>query len=122
MPASELIHPRMLRSLRRVFNSRANIQNATETVNSHNEPIIVWADDPLLKQLACYIEPASGGETRQPGSTLVSGLWNCILAGFYPQISNLQQIVVDGIAYNINDTSLESTDTITVLVLERVSK
>jgi hypothetical protein len=111
--------------MRRVFTSRANVQNGVETFDSYNEPSIVWQDDPLLVQLPCYVEPASGngsgGETRKPGNTLVTGLWNCVIAGYYPNITNEQQIVVDGITYNINDTSLESTDTITVLVLERVS-
>lgn len=122
MPTSVLIHPRMLRSLRRVFNSRATIQNAITTQDSHNEDVTNWVDDPLLKQLSCYLEPASGGETRQAGSVLVTNLWNCVIAGFYPNISNQQQLVVDDVAYNIKNTSLESTDTITVLVLEKVSK
>jgi SPP1 family predicted phage head-tail adaptor len=121
MPASVLINPRLMRSLRRHFNSRATIQNGTTTYNSHNEPVTVWNDDPLLKQLSCYIEPASGGEQRQAGNTLVTNLWNVLIAGFYPNISDQQQITIDGIVYNITDVSTESTDTVTAIVVEKVT-
>jgi len=121
MPVSELVHPRLMRSLRRHFNSRATLQNGTTTYNSHNEAVTTWLDDPLLKQLPCYIEPASGGEQRNAGNTIVSNLWNVVIAGFYPNISDQQQIVIDGNAYNIINVSTESTDTLTALVVEKVT-
>lgn len=121
MPHSLLIHPRLTRNLHNVFNSRATIQNSTITYNSHNEAVYNWVDDPLLKQLPCYIEPARGGEQRQPGNTIITNQWNVILADNYPQISDQQQIVIDGIAYNIVDIATEATDTITAIVVERVS-
>ena len=121
MPASELIHSRMLRSLRRHFTSRANVQNAITTQDTHNEDITEWINDPLLMQLPCYIEPARGGEIQTPGNVLVTNQWNCIIAGYYPNISVQQQIVVDSIVYNVKDVSTESTNSITALVLEKVS-
>lgn len=121
MPNSVLIHPRLMRSLRRHFNSRATIRNGTTTYNSHNEEVTSWQDDPLLKQLPCYIEPASGGEQRQAGNTLVTNQWNVIIAGFYPNINDEQQIVIDDNEYNIINVSTESTDTLTALVVEKVT-
>lgn len=121
MPASKLVHSKLMRSLRHHFNCRATIQNAITDYNDFNEPITTWQDDPLLTQLPCYIEPASGGETRLAGNTIVTNQWNVVLAGFYPQINNEQQITVDSITYNITNASTEATDTLTALVVERVS-
>ena len=110
-----------MRSLRRHFNSRATIQDATITYDTHNEAVTVWNDNPLLKAISCYIEPSSGGEQRQAGNTLVTNQWNIILAGNYPQINDNQQIVVDDVAYNIVNVSVEGTDTLTALVVEKVT-
>src|SRR5919106_915243 len=113
---NKLVHPALMRSLYRHFTNIARIQDRIETSDDFNQPIITYADNPLLINIRCYIEPASGGEARQPGNTLVTNQWNIILAGDYPQIQKTQRIVVDGQAYNIINVSVEATHTLTAIV------
>lgn len=116
-----LVHPALTRSLYRHFPNRANIQDRIETADDFNQPVFNYVDNPLLVAIPCYIEPASGGEARQPGNTLVTNQWNIILAGDYPQIQKTQRIVVDDQAYDIDNVSVEATHTITAIVAKIVS-
>lgn len=125
---SPLIHPRLMRGLLRsgFFNSRATFQIGTTTFDSFNQPTTAYADDPLLKDKPCYIEPISGGEARQPGATLITNRFNVIVPEYLASVINAQetdqpyQVVIDQVAYNIIDVASEDTHTLTAIVIEKV--
>jgi hypothetical protein len=124
---SHIFHPDLMRHLaQNRFGSTGTVQHGTITQGSDGEPIVTYANDPLLTRIPCQVEPhrAQGdAEIRRPNNTVVTEPFDILLAGYYPRISVTDQLVVwpTQATHNILRVAHDDTRTYTTLVTEIVS-
>jgi len=120
---SQIVNPRMMRSLKFVFNSLCTIQDKITSFNSYNEEVVTFSDNQALIGIRCYREPASGAETRTPNQTYSQSTYILALMGYYPGIGLTQRAVVNSEEiYNIQRVVHDDTKTITFLTCEVVNQ
>lgn len=129
MPVS-FIHPKLMEHLSRYsggvatpFPNLITRQTMVRTYDPNtNEPIDTPTSDPLLQNVAAYIEPVdSRQEVRRADQTVVENGWNISLAGFYH--IDVDDTVFDelGNVYNVLHVSQDAFKTQTTLIAEIIN-
>ncbi len=124
MPNQQIIHPQMMQLIARYhYPNTVTIQSLTVTYNAANEPITSYVDDPLLIELAAYIEPVQNKvEIRRADQTIVENGWNIVLADYYPTIKENDQATDDlGRIHNIIQADIDAFQTQTTLITEIIN-
>lgn len=116
-----IIHPLLMRDIRNFYPSYCTIGNVVVTQDAANQPVSVWQDNVLLRGILCYVQPASGAETRMRTQVIEINQWLIGLNGYYPTIAQTDQATVDGIIYNILRVAHDDNQTATYLTVEKVS-
>ena len=117
-----LIHPQMMERVQpNFYPSRCTIQQATETQDSYGQPMPDWGDLAGMIDLPCRIAPRSTQERRTPAQVYVTATHQVSLAGYYPNIVEAMQSVVDGVAYNIEGVEHDGNHKTTRLFVSRVA-
>ena len=117
----KIIHAQLMPELARFFPSLCTIGNVVQTQDAANQPIDTWQDNPLLQNIRCLVQPASGMETRSRQQTIEINQWLIGLDGFYPTITQSDQATVDSEIYNILRVAHDDHETATYLTVEKVS-
>lgn len=116
-----IIHPHLMRHIENRYPSLCSIGNVGTTQDAANQPIDTFVADPQLTGIKCYVQPASGAETRSREQTVELNQWIIGLAGFYPTIEQDDQAIVDDVIYNISRVAHDDHETATYLTCEVVS-
>lgn len=109
MPALVNFYPRL-----------CSINTLETTQDAANQPISTWIANPRLQNIPCAIQPTSGVETRQRSQIVVSNQWLIGLNGYYPTITETDQVIVDETAYNVIRIAHDDLKTATYLTVEKV--
>jgi len=120
-----IVHPRLFEKLtRHHYASVCTIQEFVETTNSAGEIIrtaqTLAGHDAIRCQISRPGLAASGQEVRRETSTYLTQPRIISLAGYYPQITEKMQAVIESIAYNIQDVLHDSQRSNTSLRVELV--
>lgn len=117
-----LIHPKLMSSLVRFFNSKCAIQNPTITAGDYgNTEPSTWANQDI--DIDCVISRIKGGsqgnEVRRKDKTIVLHPYGIILDGVFTATEK-DRILSDNVAYDILSVDYDSKSTITSLICERI--
>lgn len=99
-----IIHPSMLSKLPNFYPSLCTIQNHTSTQDDYGQPADTFADLADHVNLSCRIapEPNSRSGERDAANRTTSEHTHIVdLRGYYPNISEVHQAIVDGATYDI---------------------
>lgn len=116
-----IINPHLMGAIVNFYPSLCDIANKTVTQDEANQEVIVWVPNQDLIGINCYVQPASGQETRTRAQVIEINQWIIGLNGFYPKIKQEDQATVDTIVYNILRVAHDDHETATYLTCERVS-
>ena len=117
-----LIHPDLMNSLYRFFNSTCSIQEPTLVPGDYGETEnFTWADSET--GIDCVIsrikQGANGYEIRREDKTVVLHPYGIILKGVYTLTEN-SRIVSDSQAYDIIAKDYDSKSNMTSLICEQI--
>ena len=96
-----LVHPALLTSLPDHFHDLCTVQRATETRGTDGSVIANWPNLAGHVNLICIVAPVSAHEQRRDKDTITIGTHKCMLAGYYPAITEKMQLVAGGTTYGI---------------------
>lgn len=116
-----IIHPLLMPDIIRFYPSICNIGNLVETQDEANQPIQAWEDNPDLIGIPCYVQPASGAETRTRQQVIEVNQWLIGLNGFYPTIKQTDQANIDTVLYDILRVAHDDMQTATYLTAQRIT-
>lgn len=120
--ARGIAHPRLMRSIPFVFNSRGTVMRGTPTQDLFGEDLYTYEEDPILKDIYCYVEPIQNMEVRLPNQTVITQTHKIVLKGYFPTITNADHFFIEPDEdYNIIEVLHDDTDTMTILTCERVN-
>lgn len=97
------------------------IGNVTTTQDAANQPVETFTPDATLSIIKCYVQPESGVETRQRNVVVEMNQWLVGLCGYFPTITQSDQVSIDGMTYNILRVTHDDLGTATYLTCEIVS-
>lgn len=117
-----LIHPRLMTSLYRFFNSKCAIQNPTIVPGAlGNSDPSSWASSET--DIDCVISRISnsseGNEVRRKDKTIVLHPYGIILDGVFT-VTEKDRILSDSVAYDVLTVDFDSKSTMTSLVCELI--
>ncbi len=117
-----LIHPKLMPSLFRFFNSVCAIQNPTITAGDYgNTEPSTWANQDI--DIDCVISRISnssdGNEIRREDKTVVLAPYGIVLDGVFT-VTEKDRILSDNVAYDILSVDYDSKSTMTSLICERI--
>lgn len=115
-----IIHPGLMQHIGNRYPSLCNIEHKTVTQDELGQETIVYQPDELLRAIFCYVQPASGIETRSRQEVLNVNQWVIGLRGYYPTILVSDQAMVDDIAYDVIRVAHDDHHTATYLTCEIV--
>lgn len=127
MPVGTIFPPQFMSHVaQNRFGSRGAIQRRQRTQDDYGQEIVVYASDPLLVAIPCQVQPRTNradAEVRTSNETTVTLVFDILLAGYYPTISEQDQISVSPQerAYNILKVAHDDTRTYTMLTAEVVN-
>jgi hypothetical protein len=109
--------------LRVIFNHLCTLADPHRTLDQYGEEIVTYTPttDPALQVVRCYLEPATGAETRRATDVFDVVTFMVALDGYYPQIRVAQAVIVADKTYNITKVSHDDTNTQTYLTVEIVN-
>lgn len=118
-----LIHPGLMSSLFRFFNSKCAIQNPTIAAGDlGNSDPSSWASSET--DIDCVISRIKGGsdgnEVRRKDKTIVLHPYGIILDGVFA-VTEKDRILSDSVAYDILTYDYDSKSTMTSLVCELIT-
>lgn len=123
-----LIHPQLMESLTPVFyDSEVTIQANTPTRDSIGGVTDGFDEVTGLMDLACSIAPLSDAgpsgsrEQRGVALTVTTDHLLCAIPQYLPQITDEMRAVVNDVVWNITGSQADSHQTMTRLVLEKVT-
>lgn len=117
-----LIHPRLMTSLFRFFNSKCAIQNPTIVPGSlrTSDPTSWTSSETDIDCVISRISNSSeGNEVRRKDKTIVLHPYGIILDGVFT-VTEKDRILSDSVAYDILTVDYDSKNTMTSLVCERI--
>jgi hypothetical protein len=122
------IHPNLMRELSKLASVSPFPNLITRQVNTRtydpntNEPIETPSNDPLIQNVASYIEPIDvQKEIRKADQTLVENGWYISIAGFYNITVGDTVIDENSNIYNVLHVSHDAFQTQTVLTCEIIN-
>jgi len=94
----EIISYDMLNKLERFFPRKVTIKHFIPgTQDSYGEKTVgTWVNVTGLIELPCQISPAEGGKQQRTDMTPVIYTHRIVIAGYYPEILETYQAVMDG--------------------------
>lgn len=118
-----LIHPKLMSSLFRFFNSKCAIQNPTIVAGDlGNSDPTSWASSET--DIDCVISRISnsseGNEVRRKDKTIALHPYGIILKGVFT-VTEKDRILSDSVAYDILTVDYDSKSTMTSLVCELIT-
>jgi hypothetical protein len=119
-----LVHPKLMQHMaQHHFPNVVSIQVHTITYDPANEPIETWLTNPLLIDLAAYIEPVDEKiEIRRSDQTIIINGWIISLSEYYPTIEEVDQVTDElGKIYNILGVDFDAFHTQTNLTVEIIN-
>ena len=124
--ARDLFDPRMMAELADFTPSTCTVQQDLGTDDGFGETIAAWADLADHVDLDCAHAPsgAQGKEYQRANGDFVVANYITLLAGAYPLVTELMQVVVAGPragTYEIGLVHIDSHSTMTRLLTRRVS-
>ena len=117
-----LIHPSLMTSLYRFFNSTCAIQNPTVTAGDYGEtePESWTSSETDIDCVISRIDNSSdGNEVRREDKTVVLHPYGIILDGVFT-ITEKDRILSDSVAYDVLSVDFDSKSTYTSLICERI--
>ena len=117
-----LIHPNLMNSLFRFFNSKCAIQNPTIVAGDlGNSDPTSWSSSET--GIDCVISRIKGGsagnELRRKDKTIVLHPYGIILDGVFT-VTEKDRILSDSVAYDILSVDFDSKSTMTSLICELI--
>ena len=113
-----VVNPKMLKHLSQFFPSLAQIQALSDDQDDYHGEVqnftTIHADVP------CAMAPLKGAELRTPEMTYAAVTHKVALAGYFPDVTEAMQVVVDGQALDIQVVEHASLNAYTRLMVRLV--
>lgn len=115
-----LSFPKLMQSIRNIFNSHCTIKHRTEVKDPITaEMIYTYITDPVLTAILCYKEDSSQVQLQRGSTvTILNNPYNTVLSGYYPGILVGDQAVINDVTYNIVGVVHDDTHTVTFMQCE----
>lgn len=97
----QLVHTRMVIGLRNFYPQTCTIRQSTAAKSPEGQQVPSWNDLANHVDLPCRLTAGSGSQVRDVRQTYVSKLPSIALQGFFPEITEGMQAVVEGQVYKI---------------------
>lgn len=121
MRQGTLVHPSWLTRLAPTFfASTATVQRATMTQSATGAQVASWAALSGHEGLRCRIAPAKADERRSQSQVYAEYSHTVVLAGYYPTVTELDRVVVDGSTYEVVGVQVDGNDAVTRLLVRVV--
>jgi len=117
----ELVHPRLLETLHRFYNSAVTIKRyLIESPDSFGQPNPTWSNLTDHVDLACSLAPKGGQEVKMADMTIAISTHTISISGYHPTITPTMRAVVGSQTFDIlsveTDSRLKTTRLITQVV------